>query len=263
MKIACIQLKSSSHQGSNIKQVLRLSERAVVQGASLIAFPEHFNYIGKEYRRFQETIPGDTTKLFSAFAKKHRVAFILGTLPEVSPRRQKVYNTSVVIDKQGKIIAKYRKRKLFQARLHQKRNKKFDENIHFTPGKKQAPVFKIEGFKIGLGICFDIRFPELFEHYRKEKVDILILPSAFTYQTGKNHWQPLLTARAIEGLCYVIAPNQYGDNPYNGVKYYGRSLVLGPWGQVIKQGPLNKSSILIADIQKAPLKTAREKILLS
>ncbi|MBU4334897.1 MAG: carbon-nitrogen hydrolase family protein, partial [Candidatus Omnitrophica bacterium] len=178
-------------------------------------------------------------------AKKNKVSILAGSLYEKIQSSKKVYNTSVLIGSDGKVSAKYRKINLFDANVDGKRIR---ESKHFAAGTKTA-LANVHGIKVGLSICFDLRYPELYRKYSLEGAEILCVPSAFTMTTGKAHWEMLLRARAIENKCFVLAPNQTGENS-QGVLCYGNSMIVDPWGQILARASNNKEEIIYADINK-------------
>ncbi|MDB4816693.1 carbon-nitrogen hydrolase family protein, partial [bacterium] len=150
-----------------------------------------------------------------------------GSIYERCNTSKKIYNTSVVINSKGRIICKYRKINLFKALIG---NLVIDESSTFENGRNPV-VCQINNWKIGLSICYDLRFPELYRNYFNQAVDIIVVPSSFTYSTGRLHWEVLLRARAIENYCYVLAPNKYGIDG-NGAETYGHSMIVDPYGKV-------------------------------
>lgn len=264
-RVAAIQTDSRTNKDKNLRKAEKLITQAAKQKARFIVLPEVFNYRGdlKGVALAAETIPGPSTNLISRLAKKHKVWILIGSLMEKSRRRgsgasssgtphSKPYNTSVLINPSGKIIAKYRKIHLFDIKLE---NKIILESHRNTAGKKPK-IVSIDNVKVGLSICYDLRFPELFRYYSKKYTEIICIPSSFTQKTGQAHWHTLVRARAIENLCYVIAPDQAGIGS-EGVKTYGHSLIVDPWGKILAEGPPNKEAVIIADLDFDYLKKVR------
>jgi len=164
MKVACIQLKAGDHYEKNLQQAIRLMEQAVAKGAKIISFPEHFLFHANNYYKQAEKIPGETTEIFCNFAKTNRIGFVLGSFAERSTRTKKVYNTSVIIDQRGSILGKYQKQCLFRAKLKTSKRKNVDETREFLPGKRPG-IFRLLGYRIGIGICFDLRFFNTFKFF--------------------------------------------------------------------------------------------------
>lgn len=258
MKTAVIQLNASDDKVSNIKKACSFVKEAAKAKAEFILLPEVFTYRGRlndiEVRkRVVETVPGDTSTIFRRLAKQYAVNILMGSIYEKSNGGRKVYNTSILINKKGKIVAKYRKMNLFEAIID---NKKIEESEHFLKGKKPA-VAAVGEFKIGLSICFDLRFAALYKKYYNLGATVLCVPSAFTKVTGKAHWATLLRARAIENLSYVLAPNQIGRDG-RGIEYYGHSMIIDPWGQVLSEASANKEEIIYATLDMEMIKNKRK-----
>jgi predicted amidohydrolase len=256
MKVAVVQTNAGSNKKQNVKRAVDMVARAAGQGAKLIALPEMFNYRGPLTRdnmaAVAEKIPGESTLPFIDLAKKLNVFVLAGSVYERSPEGKKCSNSSVLINSHGKIVAKYRKINLFNAVLGKTVIK---ESTWLLAGRslQSAPV---EDFKVGLSICYDLRFGELFRKYAKEGVHVICAPAVFTKHTGQAHWEVLVRARAIENLSYVLAPNQAGED-YRGVASYGNSLIVSPWGEIIARASADKEEIIYADINHSAIKEAR------
>ncbi len=261
VKVALIQVNAGSDRRRNLDRVLHLALQAVRHQAEFILLPEVFSFRGKPdpktgYQKFAESIPGPSTVPLMILARAHKVFILAGSLYEKSPgTRQKVFNTSVLINDQGKVQAKYRKIHLFNARL---KGKSINESKVLLAGKSPVTT-NICGFKVGMSICYDLRFPELYQRYQKAGVDILVVPSSFTKTTGLTHWEILLRARAIENLCYVLAPNQFGITP-SGTATYGNSMAIDPWGRVLARAGGNREEVLYATLHKKALVESRQKL---
>ena len=255
MKVAVVQLSAGSNKKQNIKHAVDLVSRAIGQSAQFIVLPEAFNYRGPlskdSFLAIAEKIPGESTLPLISLARKSGVFILAGSIHEKIPNKQKCYNTSVLINPQGKIIAKYRKINLFDAVLDKTVIK---ESMWFLSGASLAAA-PVKEFKVGLSICYDLRFGDLFRKYAKNGVNVLCVPSVFTKKTGQAHWEVLVRARAIESLSYVLAPNQTGED-YRGVSAYGNSLIVTPWGEILARAS-DKEEILYADIDKSAVEQAR------
>lgn len=255
MKTAVIQLNAGSNKKENIAKAVSFVEKAIGEGAEFIALPEIFPFRGriKEFLpSLREGIPGESIKPLQELAKKHKVFILAGSVFEKAEGKDKACNASVLIDDQGKVAASYRKINLFDLELPGKRIKESD---YFIPGAKPV-ITRVKNFSVGLSICYDIRFPELFQEYREQGADILCAPSAFTYETGKAHWKILLQARAIENLCYVVAPNQCGGEG-DATRCYGHSLIVSPWGEILAEASEDKEEIIFADLEKRLIQEKR------
>ena len=254
MKIALVQFNAGPDKKLNIRRALSFVNQAVEKGAKFILLPEVFHYRGDLLKRenflsASETIPGDSINPLMALAQKNKVFILAGSIIERAKNSQKAYNTSLLINPKGKITTQYRKIHLFEANI---KGNKFNESNIFDNGKSHA-IGKVAGFRVGLTICYDLRFPALFQEYLKQGVDILTIPSCFTKTTGKAHWEILVRARAIETQCYVLAPNQVGMDA-RGVPSYGNSLIVNPWGEILARGSDNKEELVIAEISHREIK---------
>ena len=226
-----------------------MSQQALAKGARFVLLPEVFN--GRGLLQAAETIPGPSTVSFVPLAKKYQASFVLGSIIEKATSTRS-YNTSVFIDSHGAITAKYRKIHLFDARIGDKIIK---ESECFQAGKASRTI-TVGEFKAGLSICYDLRFPGLYQEYASKGVEILTVPSCFTRKTGEAHWETLLRARAIENLAYVLAPNQIGIDK-RGMQAHGHSMIISPWGEVLACGSADKQEIVYGEINKDVLNKAR------
>lgn len=230
---AVIQLQSTSDQERNLATAEALITRAAGAGARLIATPENTNFLGphEEKVRRAEDLEGPTCRLFSALAKSHAVWLLLGSFNERSEEAERCYNTSVLFAPDGRVVATYRKIHLFDVDVSDE--VRFQESATIRPGEELV-VARTELARLGLSICYDLRFPELYRQLADRGAEILTVPSAFTATTGQAHWYPLLRARAIENQCWVMAPAQVGLHDDRGLRHsYGHSLIVDPWGQVV------------------------------
>ena len=248
MKVALIQLNAGQDKQKNIQKACALVEAVADKGAEFILLPEVFNYrgslSGKDlYDQIAEDIPGESLIPLMEIAEITGINILAGSIYERAEEENKVYNTSVAIDNTGTLICKYRKINLFRAIIA---GKEIDEGNTYEAGNKSV-VCKINDRKIGLSICFDLRFPDLYREYFNEGVDIIVVPSSFTTRTGQLHWEPLLRARAIENYCYVLAPNQFGIDG-NDVETYGHSMIINPQGQVVDVLEKQEEGILMAEL---------------
>jgi len=255
--VALIQFCAGEDKTANLAKAVRLSREAIQRGAEFILLPEVFNFRGDTRNgallaQAVESIPGPSTNTFTALAKENSVSFLLGSILEKSAT-PKAYNTSVFIDARGKITAKYRKIHLFDARIGDKMIKEAD---CFRPGRRLATA-QVQGMRVGLSICYDLRFPGLYQDYSRRGVEALAVPSCFTKRTGEAHWEALLRARAIENLSYVLAPNQVGMDA-RGMQAYGHSMVVSPWGEIIARGSGAAEEVVLGDIDIEEVYKARQ-----
>lgn len=257
MKVALLQYSASSDKAANLARALAMSQEALEMKAKFILLPEVFNSRGdtrnKElFAKATERIPGASCNAFIPLAQKYKAAFLLGSVLEKTSSNR-AYNTSVFIDSSGGIAAKYRKIHLFDARIGDKMVREAD---YFLAGRR--PVMgKVGEFKVGFSICYDLRFPDLYQHYARKGAEILTVPSCFTRKTGEAHWEPLLRARAIENLAYVLAPNQVGMDA-RGMQAHGHSMIISPWGEIIAQGSAEGQEIVFGEINLEEVRKARQ-----
>lgn len=235
LNIAVLQMNSKADRGENIAAALALIDRAAAAGARMVALPEVWPYLGPEdaNRDHAETVPGPTTDLLAERARRHGIYIHGGSIYESRPGDPGMYNTTVVIDPQGEIVARYSKIHMFDVVLNS--DDEYRESATVTPGT-EIVVTEIDGIQVGLAICYDLRFPELFRILALKGAQAVILPAAFTLMTGKDHWETLIRARAIENEIYMVAPAQWGTY-LPGKWCYGRSMVVDPWGTVLATAP--------------------------
>jgi deaminated glutathione amidase len=243
-RMAAIQMASGPSIEGNLAEADRLIEMAAVQGASLAALPEHFALMGlRETDKVavrEKPGKGPIQAFLSASAKRNRIWVVGGSIPIEANAADKVRNTCFVYDDQGKCVARYDKIHLFGFALGAER---FDEAKTIEPGDKVVVVDTPFG-KLGLSICYDLRFPELYRAMKDASV--ICVPSAFTETTGRAHWEALIRARAIENQAYVIAPAQGGYHR-SGRETHGDSMIVDPWG-VVQDRLSRGSGIVIAGI---------------
>ena len=228
-RVAALQMVSAPDRERNIAQAGRLIAEAARDGAQLVLLPEYFCYMGlKDTDKLairEKPGHGPIQAFLADAAREHRVWVIGGTLPLESPEAARVLNTTLVFDPTGKQVARYDKIHLFN---FEKGTESFDEARTICPGS-EVRTFDAPFGRVGLSVCYDLRFPEL---YRKMgDCALMVVPSAFTYTTGKAHWETLLKARAVENQCYVLAAAQ-GGNHENGRRTWGHSMLIDPWGEI-------------------------------
>lgn len=232
---AAIQMTSGRDMKANLKTGLALLSRAADMGAAVAALPENWLCLRgpADPPPTGLAINGPELATVADIARSRSMHILAGTIAEAIPGKQKVYNTSVLFGPDGKRIAIYRKMHLFDTSLSQ--GETHSESGHVEPGKKIVTVDTSFG-KAGLSVCYDLRFPELYRRMALSGAQLFFIPSAFTLHTGRAHWTTLLRARAIENLCFVIAPGQFGRNTENRCTF-GHSAIIDPWGAVLAQAP--------------------------
>jgi predicted amidohydrolase len=254
---AVIQLNAGSDKSQNIKNATKLIKRAAYKGAQLIALPEVFSWRGsrKEIQHNCEPIPGPTSKKMAELAASLKIFLLCGSIIETNPQSSKPFNTSILLNHRGKIIACYRKLHLFK--VHMVGKATIDEKSTYSAGS-EVKIARTPFGKVGFTICYDLRFPELYRTLADKGALVIFVPSAFTFETGKAHWEVLLRARAIENQVYIIAPNQCGKDP-SGNKNYGHSMIVDPWGSIITQCS-NGEKIIYGELNLDYLKKVRKKL---
>lgn len=255
-RIAAIQMTSGPEVGPNLETAGRLIAEAAAQGARLVALPEYFPFIGaSDEARFaaremfdSDAASGPIQHFLSSAAKQHGVWIVGGSLPLDCGDPTKLLNSCLVFDDQGQRVARYDKIHLF---AFKKGAEEYNEARTIQAGNSVV-AFDSPFGRIGLGICYDLRFPELFRQAglsgdNPKPIDLFILPAAFTETTGKAHWEVLLRARAIENLCYVMAPAQGGRHP-TGRMTHGNTMIIDPWGEILSR--LDKEAgVIVADME--------------
>jgi predicted amidohydrolase len=232
MRAAAVQLTSTSDKERNLAIVAKLAAEAVDTGAAFVALPELWNRWGSatELRDGAEALDGPSLTWAREFARDRRVHLLAGSI--VERRADRLHNTSCLVDPAGDVVAVYRKIHLFDVDVPGAVHR---ESATITPGD-EVVVADAGPLRLGMATCYDLRFPELFRAQLDLGATAVSLPSAFTAATGKDHWEPLLRARAIENQVFVIAPNQRGSSNEK-LHWHGRSMIVDPWGVVLAQAP--------------------------
>ncbi len=242
--IGIIQLDTQNDKGKNLAQICEYIDEAARKGARLVALPEVMNLLGDNIGEGggAEPIPGYSTEILARKAKELGIYIHCGSIKEEIPGETKGFNTTVMLDREGRIIARYRKLHTFDVTLTD--GTVCNESARIQPGAEIVTVDSDLG-KLGFSICYDIRFPELFRLLALDGAQIIFTPANFTLSTGKDHWEPILRARAIENGCYIVAPAQIGKKP--NFTAFGNSLVVDPWGTVIARSK-DQPGVTLAEI---------------
>ncbi len=252
-RVSCIQLRSNNNIQQNLKKTKKLILRAVKQKTDFILTPEVsslFSLNKKQLLKICKSMDKDEYLLgIKQLAKKYKKWILIGSLI-IKISKNKLVNRSVLIDKKGKIRTYYDKIHMYDVVLSKK--EKYFESKTFTAGKK-FKSFNLPWGKLGLSICYDLRFPNLFRKLSKSGSLFISIPSAFTETTGKRHWHSLLKARAIENFCYIFAPAQGGIH-YNGRKTFGHSMIVSPDGKILKELKKTEGVITVPIDKKLPIK---------
>ncbi|MDH2917286.1 MAG: carbon-nitrogen hydrolase family protein [Gallionella sp.] len=243
-KVAAIQMASGPNVEGNLNEARRHIAKAVEQGAKLVVLPEFFAIMGMDeqdkLKVREQAGQGNIQQFLSETARQHKIWLVGGSIPLAANAPDKVRNSCLVYDETGAQVARYDKIHLFNLTLG---NEQYNEAQTIEAGNQVVVVDSPFG-RIGLAVCYDLRFPELFRAMKN--VDIIVLPSAFTATTGKMHWEPLVRARAIENLSYFIAAAQGGYH-VNGRETHGHSMIVDPWGRILDE--LQRGSgVVIADV---------------
>ena len=258
MKVAAIQMTSGPEVTANLEQARALLEEAAARGARLAALPENFSFMGlrdADKRAVAEPDgAGPVQDFLAAEARRLRLWIVGGTVPLVAGADGRVAAASLVYDSDGVRAARYDKIHLFDVDIPG-RAESYRESAHVAPGA-QATVLDTPVGRLGLSVCYDVRFPELYRHLSGNGAQLLSVPSAFTSPTGRAHWETLLRARAIENLCYVVAPAQSGFHP-SGRETYGDSMIVDYWGRVLQRVPRGRGCAL-AEVDLAAQANVRE-----
>ena len=254
--VAVLQLDSQDDVQKNLDTVVSFIEEAAARGAKLITMPESMNYVGLDNAGHAEEIPGGPTfQLMSEQGKKYGVWLHCGSIYEKNPNDPRPFNSTMVIDPRGNLAAKYHKIHPFDVVIPNGPVNRESERI--CPGDEIVTVDTGEVGHLGLSICYDMRFAEMYRIMALEGAQILLMPADFTMPTGKDHWETILRTRAIENGCYVVAPAQYGVKPK--FQAYANSLVVDPWGNVIARAS-NHPQVITAEIDLDYLQQVRRQI---
>ena len=256
---AAIQMTSVPDLQKNLLQAEELIELAIHQGAQLVGLPENFSFMGEDEKKLAqaETSALETEKFLKTMAQRYQVNILGGGFPVPVPGKDKVFNTALLIDRNGQELTRYQKAHLFDVNVPD--GNTYRESLTVMPGTQLPSVYSSEKLgNIGLSVCYDVRFPELYRHLSEKATDIIFVPAAFTAFTGKDHWQVLLQARAIENTCYVIAPAQTGVN-YARRQTHGHAMIVDPWGIVLADAG-EKPGIAIAQINPERLEQVRRQM---
>ena len=254
---AAIQMSAGRDKRSNLERAQRLIRLAVARGAELVALPEVFNWRGKrgEERAAAETLEGETLGLMAKVARELKIHLVAGSISEQAPGQTKTFNTSVLLGPDGARLALYRKIHLFDVDLPGRVTVK-ESDAKVAGAEVVCAATALGG--IGLSVCYDIRFPELYRQLAYCGAQIITVPSAFTFPTGEAHWEVLIRARAIENQCYVIAPAQFGPNVH-GFSDYGNSMIVDPWGRVLARAA-DQEGLVVAPVDLDYLERVRREL---
>ena len=265
MRVACIQYKSYEDEKKTLKKLIPLIYSAAKKKVDLITLPECATFLNtnKSDTMMNASFERNSysLKMIKDIAKNLDVNILIGSLQtlEYKMLTKKLFNRSFLINRKGKVICKYDKIHMYDVKISKQQF--YQESKTYESGKSaKIAKLKVNGkyYKIGMTICYDLRFPHLFRDLALNGADLITVPSVFMHTTGKDHWHSLLKARAIETGCYIVAPAQYGHY-FNKRKSYGHSLIVSPWGKILEDAKTEKN-IIITNIDKRQIEIARSKI---
>jgi len=244
---AAIQLCAGSDKSANLDRAEAMVATAASRGATLVVLPEVFSWRGASGDDISgaEPIPGPTADRCAGWARRHGIHLLAGSILEQIPGERRAYNTSLLFDDRGNLLAGYRKAHLFDIDIPGQVTVR--ESAARSGGNELVTIATSLG-TIGMSVCYDLRFPELYRALVLAGAEIFTVPSAFTFPTGAAHWEPLLRARAIENQVYVVAPNQIGRTP-RGTADFGNSMIVDPWGTIIARAP-DSETVILAEIDR-------------
>lgn len=253
---AAVQLNSTEDKTANLDTIQRLVRRAAADGATLVVLPEYGNCLGDRRTMLAQAEPldGPTAQFLRDLAKSLEITLVGSTFCERIPGSDKAHNTCLVIDPTGEVRAVYRKLHLFDVDLPGKLT--YCESSWLAAGD-DVVVTAAAGFNLATAICYDARFPELFRLFADRAAEVIALPAAFTKTTGRDHWELLLRARAVENQCFVVASNQTGKHA--ALETYGHSLIIDPWGNVLADAGEGEG-VIVAPISRARLEEVRRQL---
>lgn len=256
MRVAVCQMAAGGDVEENMRTAESLVEEAALGGADLAALPEYLTYLGPSSgrRNVAEPIPGPASERLAAAARSTGMWVLGGGLLEADAGR--VFDTAALFDRSGECVARYRKIHRFDVEIEGQ--PPFRESATITAGDRLV-THQTELARLGLSICYDLRFPELYRELMVMGAQVLMVPAQFQFETGRDHWHTLLRARAIENQCFVVAPAQWGrfGDPGRGRRSYGHSLVVDPWGRLLVEAPEEGTGVWFADLDLAELQRLR------
>jgi predicted amidohydrolase len=258
LRVAAVQLNSQERFDDNLEQADRLTRAAVADGAQLVLLPEKWNLLGtaEQLRAGAERLDGPAISWARGVARELEIDLVAGSICELEDDRSgRLANTSIHVSADGAIAATYRKIHMFDVTVD---GVEYNESEHEQPGQDIVVSASAGGVELGLTICYDVRFPELYRILALRGARVMLVPAAFTLATTREHWQVLLRARAIENQAFVLAANQIGSHP-PGLRSGGRSLIVDPWGVVIAQAG-DAVTYITADLDLARLEQVREEL---
>jgi len=257
VRVGAVQLTSTEDIDRNLATADRLVRQAAARGAELVALPEKWSVLGtgEHLRAGAQPLDGHAISWARDAARELGIDLVAGSIVERVPGQQKTSNTSVHVGPDGAVKAVYRKLHMFDVEVD---GMLYAESEHEQAGDEVVISDLADGTKLGMSVCYDVRFPELYRLLGVQGAEIVSIPSAFTLATTRDHWEVLLRARAIENQCFIVAPNQIGSHP-GGYRSGGRSMVIDPWGLVLASAP-DVETAIVADLDWAVLRDVRRRL---
>jgi deaminated glutathione amidase len=257
VRAAAVQLNATPDKASNLKAADRLVRRAAADGAQLVVLPEKWSLLGRgrDLREGAEELDGPAVSWARDAARELEIDLVAGSVAERVPGEEKLRNTSLHIGPDGEVKATYRKVHMFDVEVD---GTVYRESDHEAPGEEVVTSETADGVRLGLTVCYDVRFPELYRILAVRGARIITIPAAFTLPTTRDHWEVLVRARAIEDQCFVIAPNQVGEHA-PGLRSGGRSMIVDPWGLVLAQAA-DTETVITADLDLAAQDAIRARL---
>jgi deaminated glutathione amidase len=255
LRVAAVQMTSSADRERNLAAAEALVRRAAGAGARLVVLPEKWPFVhGPRLLEAAEPLDGPSVTAAQGWARELGIAVLAGSIVERVEGESRARNTSVLVRPDGSVAAVYRKLHMFDVDVG---GRSYRESAATAPGQ-EIVVAEALGRRIGMSVCYDLRFPELYRRLADGGAELFVVPSAFTAVTGRDHWEPLLRARAIENQAFVVAAGQYGRHD-DGAESHGRSMVVDPWGIVLAQAP-DGEGLAVADLDFARLEEVRARL---
>ena len=258
LTVALVQVEARDDLDDSIARAAALAREAAAGGADLVVLPEYVGYRGGAagFRAAARSLPGSTTEPFAAVARDHHCWVLAGSHAELSADPLRPYNTAVLLDRQGRLAACYRKLHLFDVAVDD--GPSDTESARITPGD-HAVVADVDGTGLGMSICYDLRFPELYRALALAGAQVLAVPAVFTERTGRDHWEVLLRARAIENGAWVVAAGGCGAGGPGAIPAWGHSMIVDPWGRVVAEAGTDEA-IVRAELELDLVTRARRQI---
>ncbi len=255
LRAACVQLNAARPLDDVLATAGALVERAVAAGATLVVLPEKWNAIGPKERMLEagEDLSGPTVAAMQGWAAQHGIWLVGGSISERLDGENRIRNLSLAFDPAGSLVGAYRKLHMFDVEVD---GRAVRESTTDCPGE-ELTIAELGGWPVGLTVCYDLRFPELYRALAVAGAEVFTVPAGFMLHTGRDHWEILLRARAIENGAYVIAPNQHGS--WDGNRMFGRSMIVDPWGVVIANAS-DGDGICVADLEPARVDASRRQL---